>query len=88
MIEIRKEKGETFSALAGFLRRYELYYVVGEERDLIGLRTTYRDPPEDAYLYRVNAEPENIRRLYLQYVMKINELNEMTTKFINWSIAD
>ncbi len=75
-IEIRKEKGETFSALAGFFRRYELYYVVGDERDLIGLRTTYRDPPEDVYMYRVKASRENIRRLFLQYVTKINELHE------------
>lgn len=45
-IEIRKEVEEAYSAFAGLFRRYELYYVVGDERDLIGLRTTYRDPPE------------------------------------------
>jgi hypothetical protein len=75
-IEIRKEKDETFSALAGFFRRYELTYIVGDERDLIGLRTTHRKPPEDVYLYRVKAEPEKIRRLFLQYVAKINRLAE------------
>ncbi len=75
-IEIRKEQGEDFSALAGFFRRYELYYVVGDERDLIGQRTTYRDPPEDVYMYRVTIPREHIRRLFLQYVTKINELHE------------
>ncbi len=75
-IEIRKEKGESFSALAGFFRRYELTYIVGDERDLISLRTTYRDPREDVYLYRVKAKPEKIRSLFLQYVKKINRLNE------------
>ena len=75
-IEIRKEQGEAFSSLAGFFRRYELYYVVGDERDLIGVRTTYRDPPDDVYLYRVTAPRENIRRLFLQYAVKINELRE------------
>ncbi len=75
-IEIRKEKGESFSALAGFFRRYELTYIVGDERDLIGLRTTYRDPPEDVYLYRVMAAPEKIRSLFLQYIAKINQLIE------------
>lgn len=75
-IEIRKEQGEDFSALAGFFRRYELYYVVGDERDLIGQRTTYRDPPEDVYLYRMTAPREDIRRLFLQYMTKINELHE------------
>ncbi len=74
-IEIRKELEETYSSLAGLFRRYELYYVVGDESDLIGLRTTYREPPEDVYLYRVKIPPENIRALFLQYVAKINELH-------------
>jgi hypothetical protein len=39
------------------------------------LRTNYRDPPEDVYLYRVRAPQENIRRLFLQYLAQINELN-------------
>ena len=75
-IETRKEQGEDYSALAGFFRRYELYYVVGDERDLIGLRTTYREPAEDVYLYRVHAPRENIRRLFLEYLAKINQLHE------------
>jgi hypothetical protein len=37
-IETRKEKGESYSALRGFYRQYELHYVVADERDLIGLR--------------------------------------------------
>ena len=75
-IEIRKELGESFSALAGFFRRYELYYVVGDERDLIGLRTTYRNPSEDVYLYRMNVPKEVIRQLFLQYLSQINQLRE------------
>lgn len=75
-IETRKEQGEEYSTLAGFFRRYELYYVVGDERDLIGLRTTYREPPEDVYLYRVHAPQENIQRLFLDYLAKINRLHE------------
>jgi len=31
-IETRKEKGESYSALRGFCRQYELYYVVADER--------------------------------------------------------
>ena len=52
----------------GFFRRYELVYVVADERDLIGVRTNVRaDPPEDVYLYHVAAPPENARRLFLEY---------------------
>ena len=75
-IEARKEQDEAYSAFAGFFRRYELFYVVADESDLIGLRTSYRDPPEDVYLYRTKAPPEKVRRLFLQYVAKINELND------------
>ncbi len=59
-IEIRKERGESYSTIAGFFRQYELAYVVADERDLIGLRTTYRQSGEDVYLYRVEAPQANI----------------------------
>ncbi|MGH7787265.1 MAG: DUF4105 domain-containing protein [Candidatus Binatia bacterium] len=76
-IETRKERGESYSTLAGFFREYELYYVVADERDLIRLRTNYRhDPPEDVYVYRTKAPPENVRRLFLSYLKAINALNE------------
>jgi hypothetical protein len=75
-IETRKELGEDYSTLAGFFRQYELYYVVSEEPDVVALRTTYRDPPEDVYLYRVDIPPEAIRRLFLHYLAEINRLND------------
>lgn len=76
-IETRKERGESYDTLKGFFRQYELIYVIGDERDLIRLRTNYRkDPPEDAYLYRTNAPPEDVRRFFLSYLDKVNELKE------------
>lgn len=75
-IETRKEKEEAYSAIAGFFKRYELIYVVGDERDLIRVRTNYRRPQELAYVYRTRARPENARRLFLEYVDKINQLRE------------
>jgi hypothetical protein len=75
-IETRTEQGEGYSSLAGFFKRYELIYVVGDERDLIGVRTSYREPREDVYLYRTRASPENGRRLFLEYVERINQLHE------------
>jgi hypothetical protein len=53
-IETRKEKGESYSTLAGFFRNYEIYYVVADERDVIRVRTTSRQPQEDVYVYRTN----------------------------------
>jgi hypothetical protein len=75
-IETRKEKGEAYSSIAGFFKRYELIYVVGDERDLIRVRTSYRRPEELVYLYRTRMNPDNARRLFLEYVGKINQLKE------------
>jgi len=75
-IETRKEKGEAYSSIAGFFKQYELIYVVGDERDLIRVRTSYRRPEELVYLYRTRAAPKNARRLFLEYVDRINRLKE------------
>ena len=75
-IETRKEKNEDYSTLKGIFKQYELMYIVGDERDLIRVRTDYRDPQEDVYVYRLRMPPEGARRLFLEYVNKINRLNE------------
>ena len=74
-IEVRKPKGEGYSTLKGFFRQYELFYVVADERDVIRLRTNYRrDPPEDVYIYRATGEIESGRRLFMEYMNRINAL--------------
>jgi hypothetical protein len=76
-IEVRKPKGEGYSTLKGFFRQYELIYVVGDERDLIRLRTNYRhDPPEDVYIYRAKGSTEEARRLFMRYMDQINALRK------------
>jgi hypothetical protein len=75
-IETRKEKGESYSTLAGFFRQYELYYVVADERDVVRVRTTYRQPQEDVYIYRVNGPLRNLRRVFLDYLKAMNDLRE------------
>ncbi len=75
-IEIRREAGEADDALAGFFRRYELVYVVGDERDLLGGRALRRDPIEDIYLDRVRIGHERLLRLFLEYAVAIDDLAE------------
>ncbi len=53
-IETRKEVGEAYSAVLGFFRQFELYYVVADERDVIGVRTNHRG--EEVYLYRLRTK--------------------------------
>lgn len=75
-IETRKEKNEDYSTIRGFFKQYELIYIAGDERDLIRVRTDYRDPQEDVYVYRLRTPPEGARRLFLEYAEKINRLND------------
>jgi hypothetical protein len=71
-VEIRKERGESFSPLRGLLRQYELAYIVGDERDLIGLRANHRH--DDVYLYRVRATPAQVRALFVSMLERANAL--------------
>jgi hypothetical protein len=64
-IETRKEAHESYSALLGFFRQFELYYVVADERDLIRVRTNYRG--EQVYLYHLDLPLEMARAVLLDY---------------------
>lgn len=72
-IETRPERGEVYSALGGLYRRFELIYVVADERDVIRVRTNYRKG-EDVYLYRLAAP--FARESFLEYVRTVNQLHE------------
>lgn len=71
-IETRMEKGESYSAIGGLYRQFELIYVVADERDVIRVRTNYRKG-EDVYLYRLKAV--NPQGSFMEYIRTINELH-------------
>jgi len=73
-VESRREKGETYDAVLGLLNRYELIYVVGDERDLVQLRTNIW--LDDVYLYRTQASPELAQRLFVDVMRRVNQLAE------------
>jgi len=75
-IETRKEKGEGYSTIKGFFKQYELIYIVGDERDLIRVRTDYRNPQEDVYIYRIRFHRERAQKLFMEYVKQINTMKE------------
>ena len=76
-IETRRERGQPYSTVAGFFRQYPLYYTVGDERDVVRLRTTFRrDPPEQVYLYRLRGSVGNARALFLEYLRELNALKD------------
>lgn len=72
-VEIRKERDETFSAIAGFFKRFELALVAADERDVLRVRTNVRD--EDVHLYRIALPPEAARSLFLAYLEQARDLS-------------
>ena len=71
-VELRKEEGETFSPVLGLLRQFELMYVVGDERDLIQLRTNHCH--DQVYLYPVRAPRERIEQMFVSMLRRANDL--------------
>jgi hypothetical protein len=61
-IETRPEAGEGYSPIASLFKQYELIYVVGDERDIVRVRTNYRK--EDVFLYHLRVPVENARQLF------------------------
>jgi hypothetical protein len=79
-VEARREADEEYSILKGALRRFELMYVIAEERDLIGLRTVAWDDP--VYLYPIRATPDQVRQLFLLLLEDARKL-ESEPRFYN-----
>ena len=73
-IETRPEVGEGFAPVASLFKQFELIYVVGDERDIVGVRTNHRR--ERVFLYRLNTSADDARRLLMIYLQRINELAE------------
>jgi hypothetical protein len=71
-IEVRPVVGQGYDPVASLFKQYELIYVVGDEDDLVRVRTNYRK--EAVYLYHLNTSARNARRLFLIYLKRINEL--------------
>ncbi len=79
-VEIRKEEGETFSPWKGLMRRYELMYVIADERDVIDLRANHRR--HDVYLYPTIATREQARALFTQMLTRATAL-QTSPEFYN-----
>ena len=71
-VEARREVAEEYSILKGLLRQYEIMYVIGDERDLIGLRTNVRH--DEVYVYPIKTTKDRARRLFVQMLERANRL--------------
>jgi hypothetical protein len=73
-VEARREPGETYDALTGLFKRFELMYVVGDERDLIGQRAAFGT--DQVYLYPIRAKPQKIREMFVAMLERANHLRD------------
>ena len=73
-VEARREPGETYGPLSGLFKKFELIYVVGDERDLIGQRAIYGKSP--VYLYPIKAPRERIREVFVEMLQRADGLRE------------
>ncbi|MFC2994106.1 DUF4105 domain-containing protein [Acinetobacter sichuanensis] len=71
-IEIRKEKTESFSAIGGFFRKYELSLIAADEKDLIYTRSNIRN--EQVYFFPVKMPKTEMKALFTEYLEKTDEL--------------
>ncbi len=72
--EARRVKGKRYHPWKGLWRSYELYLLIGYERDLLGLRTNARGNKD--YLFRAVTPPGKDRQLLLAIAQKMNQLSE------------
>lgn len=70
--ELRKRRRDVFPSLRSGLPLRPLIYVVGNERDLIGLRTNYRH--NDVYVYRLRATPQQVQAMFRDCMVRANKL--------------
>jgi len=73
-IESRREKDETYSLLGGLYKRYEMIYIVGDESDIIRLRTNFREG-ESVYLYRLHVRQSTVILRFMEYLDAMNRID-------------
>jgi hypothetical protein len=74
-VEMRKQMGQSYSAIRGFFRQFTLIYIFADERDLIRLRSNFRQG-EEVDLYRTTADADYARKLFQQYLLRANQLHK------------
>jgi hypothetical protein len=72
-IEARYKAGQSYSAILGFFRQYELIFITADERDVIRLRTNYRTH-EQVFLYRTTVSADRAREIFLLYANYLDKL--------------
>ena len=71
-VEARRRPGEDYHLGGAFRRRYELIYVIGDERDLVGKRAW--GERATVYCYPVKVSQEALRRFFMATMNRAEEV--------------
>ena len=73
-VEIRRKKGQRFSAVKAFVRQFEIMYVIASETDVIRVRTNCAK--YTVRLFPVQAEKTLIRTVFLDMLKRADKLGK------------
>lgn len=73
-VEGRRVNGIPYRAIASMFRQYQLLYVIGDERDVVGLRGAIWQQPVRFYPARTTAERK--RAIFLDMLERAHQLEE------------
>lgn len=71
-VETRLEQGEPQTGLGGFFKQYELIYILGDEKDLLRLRSNIRK--EEVFLYPTTVSKNDVRIIFGMIIERINSI--------------
>ena len=73
-VEGRRRKGQPYQLIPSMFRRFQLIYVIGDERDVVGLRGAIWKKP--VYFYPVRTTPERKRAIFVDMMERAHSLEE------------
>jgi hypothetical protein len=73
-VEVRRKQGQEFDPVEALLKQPEIMFVVGDERDLVQLRTIHW--LSDVYMYRAQAPRSQMQALFVSMLKHANRLAE------------
>ncbi|MBX3378477.1 MAG: DUF4105 domain-containing protein [Phycisphaeraceae bacterium] len=73
-VEGRREKNRPYAILPSMFRQFQLIYVIGDERDVVGVRgAIWKNPVR---MYPARATPDRMRAIFLDMVARAHKLEE------------
>jgi len=78
-VEARLDYGASYSPIRGITNKFQLMYLIGDERDLIPLRTNARKV--DVHLYPGRATPDQVQNLLVDMLERANQLQRVPENY-------